>query len=68
LTFIFIEDSAGDTPLHLAIGKEEVAFALLNKNANLHIRNEDGQTALIKAASQGSITLVKVKIIIFIST
>jgi ankyrin repeat protein len=63
LIFLFMEDSAGDTPLHLAIGKEEVAFALLDKNANLQIRNEDGQTALIKAAFQGSRNIVEVKII-----
>jgi ankyrin repeat protein len=45
----------------LAISQEAVAFALLDKNANLHIRNDDGQTALLKAAFQGPRKIVEVK-------
>jgi hypothetical protein len=53
----------------LALGRdrEALAFAILEKKvAKLEIRNEDGQTVLLKAVVQGSQAIVEVKTVTFV--
>ncbi len=61
-SIFFRQDSDGDTPLHLALRRDQeaLAFALIERSPNLHISNKNGRTVLMHAACRGYRKIVEV--------